>query len=164
MLELACLKDIDEIMINMDEVNKFYHSIGINQVLEYCPKMEEIIEKIHLKQAYIWKENKHIVGFFLFLPHQDHFSASDIQCKENKNDAWIQYLIVRPEYRKRRIPYKMLESIEKIAKEQGILSLKSSILSRDRVGTKILKECGFDFCGTYTENDKPKDVYEKIIK
>jgi len=164
-LRLAQLSDLAEIMDVVKDAQEFLKAHNSGQWQDGTPTIATIAEDSMNNRFYVWEEEDAIIGIIALLDHdQDYESLKSGQWRFPPPYLVIHRFAVRSDHHAQGIATKMLQTVEQIARERKIMTIRADTHELNRPMINVLIKNGFSRCGeVLIEGTKPRIAFDKSI-
>lgn len=158
-------KDLDliwQIILYAKESRK---ADGSTQWQNGYPFRETILEDIRQGNAYVVRDESKVLGYVAVIFGKE-------EAYENINGKWlsdgdycaVHRLAVSKTMKGKGLATKMLQEVENIARENGVLSIKIDTIFDNIPMLKIVEKLEYVYCGEVYQNNEPRKAFEKLLK
>lgn len=159
-------KDIDQILLIIDEAKEALKSMGIDQWQNGYPNREIIENDIDSSEAYVLEEEGQIkaYGILTFDGEDSYNNIYDGEWLSQEIYGTIHRIAVKSSEKGRGISHKFLESMEKKCIEKEIKSIKIDTHRDNKIMQNMLAKNNYTYCGIiYLEDGSERLAFEKIL-
>ena len=165
-LRKSTQEDIVKIMTIINEAQKQLKDQGVDQWQNNYPNLDTINDDIRNNTSYVLMENEEIVATVVisFDGEKTYDNIYDGKWITNNEYAVIHRLAVKDSYKGKGIASKVINCVEERCLEKNIHSIKIDTHMDNKSMQRLLKKCGFEYCGIiYLEDGNKRIAFEKII-
>lgn len=164
-LERAKIEDLDPIWQIILYAKEMRKRDGSTQWQNGYPFRETILEDIRQGNAYVMRNENGVQVYVAVIFGKE-------QAYENIEGKWlsdgdycaVHRLAISEIMKGKRLAQKMLQQVEHIAKEKGVLSIKIDTNFDNIPMLKIIEKLGYAYCGEVYQNNEPRKAFEKLLK
>lgn len=169
---LSSPRDIDA----MEEITKdailLLKRQGINQWQKGYPNREQFITDVHEQIGYVLLDGKTVCALcavtFTEEPSYQHISNGSWLTEPTSAYATIHRMAVSPHVRGKGYASLLFSSVEELARERGMQSIRIDTHPENRAMQSALKKSGFTYCGDIilkggAEDGDPRIAFEKLL-
>jgi predicted GNAT superfamily acetyltransferase len=159
-------KDIEQILLIIEDAKEALKSMGIDQWQNGYPNREIIEKDINSSEAYVLEEEGQVkaYGILTFGGEESYNSIYDGEWLSQEIYGTIHRIAVKSNEKGRGISHKFLGSMEKICIDKEIKSIKIDTHRDNKIMQNILTKNNYTYCGIiYLQDGSERLAYEKIL-
>lgn len=167
-MRIAEIKDLDEIMIIINDGKKALKNDGVDQWQNGLPDREGICENILTGESFVYEENGEILSFaYLKKAYEEDYREIEKDFKNHGSHLTIHRLSVRESAKKKGVAKKFFDEIIGYGKNLKMESIRIDTHPDNFKMQNLISKFSFKKVGICTVDDKIKRskryVYELIL-
>ncbi|MFA7020551.1 MAG: GNAT family N-acetyltransferase [Bacilli bacterium] len=164
-LRLARLSDISQIMDVVQDAQDFMKNQNSGQWQDGTPSIATIAEDSMHDRFYVWEEEGNVIGIIALLDYdKDYDKLVSGQWRFPAPYLAIHRFAVKSKYHSQGIATKMLQAVERIAKERNVKTIRVDTHKNNFPMINLLIKNGFAECGeALIEGIKPRITFDKSL-
>lgn len=164
-IERAKIGDLDsiwQIILYAKEIRK---ADGSTQWQNGYPFRETILEDIRQGNAYVVRNESEVLGYVaVIFGKEEAYENIDGKWFSDGDYCAVHRLAVSKTMKGKGLATKILQEVENIARENGVLSIKIDTIFDNIPMLKIVEKLGYAYCGEVYQNNEPRKAFEKLLK
>lgn len=165
MIRKTKMKDLVEIMVLFSQAQAYFKSHHIDQWQNGYPNEDIILQDIMHGSSYVLEENHQIIAtMYLSFEEDPNYRRIDGKWLSNDRYGVIHRIVVKDDYKGKRIAEKLLDFSIQEAFNQSVKSIRVDTHEDNLSMQRFLKRNGFEKCGiVLIDKIEPRVAFEKFI-